>query len=182
MLPNLIRVTRSRRFLNVLQANTSALQTHSRTDYSMGTVLCFKTEKKEEGMKNSRREGKARRGENEKETERNECVSGIFKVVVELTKSSRHKSGRVVASSASPLFAAETDDLILPQRKQLPSCDRISGEPSTDFYSGYTSLHSCSRCVLSCLDGKCQSKLPFLCSFQRTHPPAVGKRFYIIKK
>lgn len=85
MLPNLIRVTRTRRFLSVLQANTSALQTHSRTDYSMGTVLCFKTEKKEEGIKNSRREGRARRGENEKETERNKCGSGIFKVVVELT-------------------------------------------------------------------------------------------------
>lgn len=44
-------------------------------------------------MKNNRREGRARRGENEKETERNECVSGIFKVGVELSLTDTNRVG-----------------------------------------------------------------------------------------
>lgn len=60
-------------------------------------ALKLKKERRNEKWQKGREwKERARREENEKETERKECVSGIFKVGVEV-KSYRSKSGRVVA-------------------------------------------------------------------------------------
>lgn len=176
MLLNLIRVTRSRRFLKVLQANTSALQTHSGTDYSMGTVLCFKTEKRKEEWKvteGKRREGKGKERRKWKRNRKKRMCEWHFQGW-RWTKSYRPKSGRDVASSATTWSYHNEDSFhhVIGFLGNLPLISIVATPV-------YIPAHNASWTVF---DDKCRNKLPFLWSLQRTHPPAVGKRFYIIKK